>query len=353
MRSGSAAALKPFLLERRERTVGGRCGGCHTASVGLEADLSVTRAGSEYRGRLAPSPTGTLHLGVARTSLVAWLRARQCGGSLVLRIEDIDGPRVVAGSAEAIMADLRWLGLDWDEGPDLGGKYCPYVQSERIEHYAAAIAQLRANDAIYPCTCSRKDILELASAPHGDLGALYPGTCRNGVTRRDRPAALRLRVDALAPEFLDRVHGAQPQQHVDDFVLQRGDGVYAYQLAVVVDDIAMRITEVVRGDDLLSSTPRQLALYRALGAGPPQFLHVPLMLGPDGRRLSKRDHAPSIAEYRAAGVSAERIIGLLASTLGLANERETLAASDLIERFDHAALPRTPTVLAAETLALR
>jgi glutamyl-tRNA synthetase len=314
----------------------------------MEVDRDLARqARAHYRGRLAPSPTGTLHLGVARTSLVAWLRARKLGGTLVLRIEDIDGPRVVKGSAESLMSDLRWLGLDWDEGPDVGGAYGPYTQSERIESYAAAIARLQSTTAIYPCTCSRKDILELASAPHGDLGALYPGTCRNGVTRQDRPPALRLKVDAPAPSFTDALHGPQPARDVDDFVLQRGDGVYAYQLAVVVDDIAMAITEVVRGDDLLSSTPRQLALYRALGAEAPGFLHVPLMLAPDGRRLSKRDHAPSIAEYRAAGVSREKIIGLLASTLGLVSHGSQVSARDLIDVFEVSALPREPSVLDA------
>jgi glutamyl-tRNA synthetase len=321
----------------------GDSGVCHTGNMGVAGDPEQSR--TLYRGRLAPSPTGTLHLGVARTSLVAWLRARKLGGKLVLRIEDIDGPRVVKGSAESLMADLRWLGLDWDEGPEVGGAYGSYTQSERLDFYAAAIAGLQQRDAIYPCTCSRKDISELASAPHGDLGAMYPGTCRNGVIRKDRPAALRLRVEAAAPSFVDVLHGPQPARDVDDFVLQRGDGVYAYQLAVVVDDIAMAITEVVRGDDLLSSTPRQLALYRALGATPPGFFHVPLMLAADGRRLSKRDHAPSIADYRATGVSAEQVIGLLASTLGLVPQGSQLPARELIDVFEVNALPREPTVL--------
>lgn len=311
----------------------------------MGVDRDPAQHAEAYRGRLAPSPTGTLHLGVARTSLVAWLRARKLGGKLVLRIEDIDGPRVVKGAAQALLEDLRWLGLDWAEGPDVGGAYGPYTQSERLDSYAAALARLRERNAIYPCTCSRKDILELASAPHGDLGAVYPGTCRNAVTRPGRPAALRLRVDEPAPSFTDVLHGEQPAREVDDFVLQRGDGVYAYQLAVVVDDIAMSITEVVRGDDLLSSTPRQLALYRALGATPPRFLHVPLVLAADGRRLSKRDHAPSIAQYRAAGVRPEQIIGLLASTLQLVPQGSSLSARELIDVFDVAALPREATLL--------
>jgi glutamyl-tRNA synthetase len=305
-----------------------------------------------YRGRLAPSPTGTLHLGVARTSLVAWLRARKLGGKLVLRIEDIDGPRVVEGSADSLMEDLRWLGLDWDEGPDVGGAYGPYVQSERLELYASAIERLRARGFVYPCTCSRKDILELASAPHGDLGAMYPGTCRNGVTRRDRPAAMRLRVDDTVPGFRDGLHGERPAQSVDDFVLQRGDSVYAYQLAVVVDDLAMGITEVVRGDDLLTSTPRQMALYRALDARAPAFLHVPLMLAMDGRRLSKREGAPSVGEYRAAGVTPARVIGLLAQTLGLVREGVEVAAKALADEFELGRLPTEATKLDASVPAL-
>ena len=286
-----------------------------------------------------------MHLGLARSALVAWLRARKENGHLVLRVEDIDGPRVVQGSAQSIIEDLRWLGLDWDEGPDVGGPHAPYLQSERLQLYAAAIERLRAQQLVYPCTCSRKDIAELASAPHGDLGAQYPGTCRNGPTRNDRAPALRLRVSGPASGFVDGLHGAQPSAAVDDFVLQRGDGVYAYQLVVVVDDIAMQISEVVRGDDLLSSTPRQLALYRALGEPAPRFFHVPLVFALDGRRLSKREHAPGIAEYRAAGVSADRVIGLLAHTLGLAAEGEQLSAQRLLTRFDPALLPRTAALL--------
>jgi glutamyl-tRNA synthetase len=298
-----------------------------------------------YRGRLAPSPTGAMHLGLARSALVAWLRARSLQGRLLLRVEDIDGPRVVQGSSESIIEDLRWLGLDWDEGPDVGGPHAPYLQSERLPLYAAAIERLRAQNLVYPCTCSRKDIAGVASAPHGDLGAQYPGTCRNGPMRSDRPAALRLRISGPAPGFSDGLHGAQPAADVDDFVLQRGDGMYAYQLVVVVDDVAMQISEVVRGDDLLSSTPRQLVLYRALGATPPMFFHVPLVLALDGRRLSKREHAPGIAQYRAAGVSPERVIGLLAHTLGLAAENEQLSAQHLLTRFDPSVLPRTAAKL--------
>jgi glutamyl-tRNA synthetase len=298
----------------------------------------MTRA---YRGRLAPSPTGGLHLGVARSALCAWLRARAQGGRLLLRIEDLDAPRVVAGSAQSIMDDLRWLGLAWDEGPDCDGPHAPYLQSQRLDTYARAIDQLAERGLVYPCTCSRKEIAEVASAPHGELGALYPGTCRNGARPNGREPALRFRMPEPAPEFRDVLHGPYLGAVADDFVLRRGDGVFAYQLAVVVDDIAMAISEVVRGDDLLSSTPRQLALYRALGAEAPQFMHVPLLLGPDGRRLSKRHAAPAIGEYRAAGIAAQRIVSILAASLGLCAPDEPVPLNALIARFELQRLPLT------------
>ena len=294
----------------------------------------VSGSDKPYRGRLAPSPTGSLHLGVARTSLVAWLRARKHNGVLVMRIEDIDMPRVVTDSASAIMSDLRWLGLDWDEGPDVGGPHVPYEQAQRTQLYADALATLQQRGYVYPCTCSRKDIASIASAPHGDLGQLYPGTCRDGATRSDRPPALRFKHRDALPRFEDLLHGLYSDPIVDDFVLKRGDGVFAYQLAVVVDDIAMQITEVVRGDDLLSSTPRQLALYQALAAPAPRFVHVPLLLGPDGRRLSKRHHAPSIGDYRERGVSAASIIGWLAASLGIIDKPEPIQPRELISSFE-------------------
>jgi glutamyl-tRNA synthetase len=266
--------------------------------------------------------------------LVAWLRARKHDGVLVMRIEDIDMPRVVTDSAAAIMADLRWLGLDWDEGPDCGGAHAPYEQSQRTALYTAALETLAQRGYVYPCTCSRKDIASVASAPHGDLGPLYPGTCRTGATRADRAAALRFKHQASTPSFTDLLQGPYPDAIVDDFVLRRGDAVFAYQLAVVVDDIAMHISEVVRGDDLLSSTPRQLALYAALGAAAPSFLHVPLLLGPDGRRLSKRHHAPAIAEYRAQGLSAATIIGWLAASLGIVDTPEPVLPHELVGQFE-------------------
>ena len=297
------------------------------------------------RGRYAPSPTGTTHLGNASTALLAWLSVRAQGGAYVVRMEDLDRARLVAGSAKGILEDLAWLGLDWDEGPDRGGPYAPYVQSERGAHYAAAFSQLRAAGAVYPCFCSRKDIQSAASAPQvqGDE-TFYPGTCRglapseiDARIAAGRPHAWRFRVDpaAIRP-FDDRVHGRYeaPQGSIGDFVVRRADGVPAYQLAVVVDDIAMKIGEVVRGDDLLASTVRQILLYDALDAAPPAFAHVPLLLGADGVRLSKRHQGVTLREQRAVGETAEAIVGRLAHRHGLRPTAEPVAARDLIPTFD-------------------
>jgi glutamyl-tRNA synthetase len=303
------------------------------------------RVSVRYRGRLAPSPTGRIHFGTARTALIAWLRARSRGGQLVLRMEDLDGPRVVPNAAEAMLDDLGWLGLDWDEGPDRGGPHAPYVQSGRSALYDAALARLVADGQCFECSCSRRELQASSSAPHGELGPRYPGTCRNGPVHPERPRALRFRMEAGEP-FVDALCGPQPASAGDDFVVRRADGLYAYQLAVVVDDIAMGISEVVRGDDLLSSTPRQLALYQALGAEPPRFAHVPLVLGPDGERLAKRHGASAIADFRAAGWSAERMIGALCHSLGWTVPGEELSARECLLRFADAPIPRAATVFA-------
>lgn len=288
-----------------------------------------------YRGRFAPSPTGRLHLGLARTALLGWLRARSRGGAFIVRMEDIDRPRVVPGAAQALLDDLAWLGLDWDEGPDRGGPFGPYVQSQRLEHYEDALAQLAAAGAVYPCTCSRKEIASAASAPHGpsEWGHTYPGTCRDGPSHPERTPALRLRVPDVPPTFDDglRSSGSCAQ---GDFVVRRADGLHSYQLACVVDDIAMQISEVLRGDDLYGVTPWQLALYDALGARRPAFAHVPLLMGPDGARLAKRHGAVAVADYRDGGWSAPQLLGWLAFSCGLRPSPAKVAADQLVADFD-------------------
>jgi glutamyl-tRNA synthetase len=299
-----------------------------------------------YRGRLAPSPTGQLHLGHARTFMVAWLRARRAGGAVMLRMEDIDGPRAVPGAAEAIMADLRWLGIDWDEGPDLGGPYGPYAQSERTIFYQRAAAALEAQGVVYRCTCSRKDIQE-ASAPHGvaGLGPRYPGTCRQGPSHPGGASSLRFMMPEPPPGFFDGLFGwVDTSAWGGDFVIRRSDGLWAYQLAVVVDDAAMAVSEVVRGEDLLPSTPRQLALYAALGAPAPRFFHVPLVLDGDGERLAKRHASLAIAALRRQGARPEALVGRLAATLGLIDREEPVTLRELCDA-DLERIPRTPVHL--------
>ena len=286
-----------------------------------------------YRGRFAPSPTGPLHLGHARTFLVAWLRARSATGEIVMRIEDLDQPRTVQGAAEAAMADLKWLGLDWDEGPAMGGRFGPYRQSERRSHYERAIAALRAAGHLYPCTCSRKEISAIASAPHGaeDLGLRYPGTCRTRPADPARGAALRFAMLEPPPSFVDAQKGkVDTRVWGGDFIVHRADGTVAYQLAVAVDDLAMGITEVVRGDDLLSSTPRQLAVFEALGGEPPAYCHLPLVFGADGERLAKRRGAASIADHRRRDEHPEALLGRLAISLGFIDRDEPITALDLL-----------------------
>ena len=277
-----------------------------------------------YRGRFAPSPTGDLHLGSAATALVAWLSARAAGGRLVMRVEDIDAPRVVAGSETRQLDDLRWLGLDWDEGPDVGGAHAPYRQSERSAVYDDALARLGVRGLLYYCDCSRAEIARIASAPHaGEEGPRYPGTCRAfGMRERawKRPPAIRLAVPDGVVHVDDAIQGAFDEDvaaRVGDFVLKRGDGVYAYQLACVVDDLAMGVTEVVRGADLIDSTARQVLLARLLGGTPPAFAHVPLVVAPDGARLAKRAGGVTIRDHREHGRNSRDVIRMLAETLGL------------------------------------
>jgi glutamyl-tRNA synthetase len=269
---------------------------------------------------------------------VAWLSARAAGGRFVLRVEDIDRPRVVPGAEARQLDDLRWLGLDWDEGPDVGGPAAPYRQSEREERYEAALETLDRRGLLYRCDCSRAEIARVASAPHpGEEGPRYPGTCRDhGMAERawKRPPALRLRVPAGEVVVEDRWQGIVRQDvaaAVGDFILRRGDGAFAYQLAVVVDDLAMGITEVVRGADLLSSTPRQVLLAELLGGTPPRYAHLPLVLDADGERLAKRGGGVTLREQRAAGVTPGHLVDALARLLGL---RPVGSASAMVPHVD-------------------
>ena len=279
-----------------------------------------------YRGRLAPSPTGYLHLGHARTFWTAQRRARAAGGALLLRNEDLDRARCRPEFAAAMIEDLRWFGLDWQEGPDCGGPHAPYAQSERLDLYRASFEQLRAAGLVYPCTCSRRDIAESAGAPHesgigGGDEPLYSGRCRpealDPAERARRTAwpragrSWRFRVpDGRRLQFSDTALGPQSAvagEDFGDFVVWRREDMPSYQLAVVVDDAAMGITEVVRGADLLVSTFRQLLLHEALGLTPPAFHHCPLMLDTAGHRLAKRHDALSLRALRAAGRTPESL----------------------------------------------
>lgn len=270
------------------------------------------------RTRFAPSPTGDLHVGGAWTALASWALARsEPGGVNVLRVEDIDTPRVVAGSEARILEDLAWLGFDYDEH---------YTQSKRIAVYEEALAKLHAAGLTYACDCSRAEIARAASAPHPGEELVYPGTCRDAPPDREmkRAPAIRLRVPpGSTVSFTDAVRG-RVEQHIDievgDFVLRRGDDVFAYQLVVALDDALMRVTDVVRADDLLASTPRQILLLRLLGFAErdlPRYAHVPLVVASDGERLAKRTRGSTIRELRERGLSREEIIGELACGLGL------------------------------------
>lgn len=275
---------------------------------------------SPYRGRLAPSPTGLLHLGHARTFWTAFQRARGHHGKLILRNEDLDSQRCRPEFVQAMLDDLRWLGITWHEGPDIGGPFAPYTQSERREHYAAAWKQLFEQGLLYPCTCSRKDVAQAAGAPNeSDDEPLYPGTCRpalaserNSVQASEpRGFNWRFRIpDGEAISFTDLHFGLQCMiagQDFGDFIVWRRDDVPAYQLAVVVDDAAMQITEVVRGADLLKSTARQILLFRAFGLPIPNFYHCDLVRDEAGVRLAKRHDSLSIRKLRERGWSPEKV----------------------------------------------
>jgi glutamyl-tRNA synthetase len=305
-----------------------------------------------YVGRLAPSPTGAQHVGNARTYLIAWLRARSQNCRLVLRIEDIDSPRIKAGAAEQALDDLRWLGLDWDGEP--------IVQTERLPLYENALERLRQRELVYPCTCSRSDVERAASAPHDERPgavAVYPGTC-SGRRAADGgaltvPYCWRFRLPERHHAFDDGYRGRVEVDLMEtggDFVVWKSSGTPAYQLAVVVDDADQGVTEVIRGDDLIPSTPRQLLLYEALGLTPPNFVHVPLVVGPDGRRLAKRHGDTRLSSLRQAGVTAKALLGLLAWSCGWLDEPQPVSAVELLPIFTLNKIPFHPFVLTSALL---
>ncbi len=305
-----------------------------------------------YVGRLAPSPPGALHLGNVRTFMVAWLRARQARGRVVMRVEDLDHPRHREGAAAQMLDDLRWLGFDWDE---------EHVQSERRALYADAVGRLASMGLAYPCVCSRSEVEAVQSAPHEGEQLYYPGTCRGrfaswgeaaaaiaGCGDARRQPCWRFRTPAGARvDFVDGFAGPYSMdvaERLGDFPLARDEHGAGYAVAAVVDDAAMGVTEVVRGDDLLPATPPQILVYDALGLRRPAFFHVPLVVGPDGRRLAKRHGDTRISSYRAAGVPPEEIIGFLAFGMGIGGEKRPTRLESLVGRFDPARLPRGPLV---------
>ena len=304
---------------------------------------------SEPCGRYAPTPSGRLHLGNARTALLAWLWARSLGGRFVMRVEDLDPGRSRAQHERDQLADLRWMGLDWDEGPDVDGPHGPYRQSERGEHYVAALARLRT----FECTCTRKELREATFAPHG-REPVYPGTCCEGVSCPERPRAVRWHTPAGVVTVDDAVLGHHEEDvaaEVGDFVLRRSDGAWAYQLAVVVDDGAMGITHVLRGADLWTSTARQVLLQRALGLPTPRYAHVPLVLGPDGNKLGKRHGAPELTRLREEGADPQRLVATLARSAGLlAPGIGRVEPRALVADFEVSRLPKEDSVLDLETL---
>ncbi len=270
----------------------------------------------KYRGRIAPSPTGFLHLGHARTFWRAQQRAQQFGGEIILRNDDLDSTRYQMEFVAAMLEDLRWFGFHWSEGLDVGGKFAPYNQSERLEFYRAILEKLCAGNFIYPCTCSRKDIQQAVTAPHAaDDEVIYPETCRNknlSAEKLETKFAWRFWVpDGEVISFHDENLGVQKfiaGKDFGDFVVWRNDGVPAYQLACVADDAAMKITEVVRGADLLVSTARQILIYRALGLVPPKFFHCELMCDERGERLAKRHDALSLRTLRNQGANPKSLV---------------------------------------------
>ncbi len=318
---------------------------------------------SDLRVRFAPSPTGYLHVGGARTALYNWLYARRHGGVFILRIEDTDADRSKPELETAILESMKWLGLDWNEGPEVGGPCGPYRQSDRSARYRSVAAQLERAGAAYPCFCTAQELAARRARAEAEHRAWkYDGACRNlsadEIARRHasgRPHALRFRVpDSGATSFDDQVFGhiEVANSDIEDFVLERSDGHPTYHLGVVADDLDMRVTDVIRGADHLSNTPKQILMYRALGAPVPRFAHLPLILGPDKQRLSKRHGATAVGAYRDQGVLPDALVNFLA-LLGWTppDGKEIVTSEEMIGAFDITAVSKSNAVFDLEKLA--
>lgn len=323
-----------------------------------EEKIDFMKTAKPVRGRFAPSPSGRMHLGNICCALLAWLSVRRQNGEMLLRIEDLDPDRCKRVYAEQLCDDLRWLGLDWDEGPGAGGGHEPYFQSERRPLYEHALEALNARGLTYPCFCTRAQ-LHAASAPHGSDGVFrYPGTCRSlspiEIAQKSavRSPALRFRAPTGAVCFDDLFLGPQVfdvQSLFGDFLVRRSDGVHAYQLAVSVDDALMGVTEVVRGRDLLTSTACQLQLLDVFGAQKPRYGHIPLLVNAEGRRLSKRERDLDTGVLRSR-FTPEQLCGRLAHLLGMLDRPEPLTAREMITLYPKAELSR-PTITVPENFA--
>lgn len=310
------------------------------------------------RGRFAPTPSGELHIGNALTALLAWWQIRQKNGDFILRMEDLDTARCKPEYAEQMIEDLHWLGIDWEEGPEEGGSYGPYFQSKRGDLYKSMLERLKRKDRIYPCFCSRRELRGIANAPHGKR-PVYPGICRGlsaeqqAAKRKAKDPSFRFHIPEEAVHFKDGVLGSKhfPAEFSGDFVVKRADGVISYQLAVVADDASMKITHVLRGADLLESTQRQIYLYETLGYDVPQFSHVPLLYGPDGKRLSKRHgSAITLSSIRKSGSKPENLVGRIACLAGLLERPEPVKASEFIKEFRMDRVSKSPVTISGEWL---
>ncbi len=308
-------------------------------------------------GRFAPTPSGRIHLGNILCAMLSWLSVRAAGGRYLLRIEDLDSMRCPRSLADLIEDDLRWFGIDWDDGGSAGGE--EWYQSNRFDRYRRQFDRLEQKGLLYPCFCSRAE-LHAAQAPHRADGTyVYAGTCR-GLTAQQiaekskrRPPAMRVRVPDETVRFVDGCQGEYAEnlaRDCGDFIIRRSDGVYGYQLAVVVDDAEMGVTQVVRGRDLLESTPRQIYLYEQLGFTPPEFYHIPLLTAPDGRRLSKRDGDLDLGVLREKFGRPEPIVGMMAAAVGLRPTAQPVPLAALVADFSWDRVPRHDIALPPEIL---